>query len=184
MSMIRTWLPVVICVVAGGYYLFVQEQSGEDDVRVYRGGVSPSEQGPESDRGMRLYRGRNLQAESSPGVVAMFRLCKGSNRKNCVVDGDTIWYGGMKIRISDIDTPEISRPKCEAEGALGHRAKNRLLELLNTGPFEVIQVGSRDKDRYGRKLRVIIRDGQSLGSILIAEGLARRWDGARRSWCQ
>jgi endonuclease YncB( thermonuclease family) len=36
---------------------------------------------------------------------------------------------------------------------------------------------------YGRKLRVISRNGRSVADALVAEGLARRWDGARRSWC-
>jgi endonuclease YncB( thermonuclease family) len=36
---------------------------------------------------------------------------------------------------------------------------------------------------YGRKLRILVRNGRSLGDTLVAEGLARRWDGARRSWC-
>lgn len=112
-----------------------------------------------------------------------FKICATSIRRNCVVDGDTIWFAGEKIRIEDIDTPEISRPKCDYEKALGQRAKRRLLELLNAGAFQVVHNGGRDKDRYGRLLRVIERDGQSLGDILIAEGLARRWDGARHPWC-
>lgn len=32
-----------------------------------------------------------------------------------MVDGDTIWLEGLKIRIADIDTPEITSPKCNAE---------------------------------------------------------------------
>jgi endonuclease YncB( thermonuclease family) len=47
----------------------------------------------------------------------------------------------------------------------------------------VVATGGRDEDRYGRKLRVVQRDGRSIADTLIAEGLARRWDGARRSWC-
>jgi micrococcal nuclease len=47
----------------------------------------------------------------------------------------------------------------------------------------VVRSGLRDEDRYGRKLRTIERDGRSLGDVLVAEGLARPWDGARRSWC-
>jgi len=62
------------------------------------------------------------------------------------------------------------------------RATERLLELINAGPFEVVRSG-RDADRYGRKLRMLERHGRSLGEILVAEGLARRWDGARRGWC-
>jgi endonuclease YncB( thermonuclease family) len=53
---------------------------------------------------------------------------------------------------------------------------------MNAGPFEIVRY-SRDEDQYGRKLRIIKRDGRSVGDTLIAEGLARRWDGARRSWC-
>ena len=100
-----------------------------------------------------------------------------------MVDGDTIHWGGVKIRLADIDTPEIFSPKCSSELALGQKAKTRLLDLMNVGPFEVAQAGGRDEDVYGRKLRLITRNGQSLGDTLIAEGLARRWDGARRSWC-
>jgi endonuclease YncB( thermonuclease family) len=101
----------------------------------------------------------------------------------CVVDGDTIYYGGLKIRLEDIDAPETYQYKCEAELALGERAKNRLLELMNSGPFELVNRRGPDEDRYGRKLRTVERNGRSLGEILIAEGLARRWDGARHSWC-
>ena len=64
------------------------------------------------------------------------------------------------------------------------RATRRLLDLVNAGPFDVVQKGRRDTDKYGRKLRDLERHGQSLGDMLIAEGLARRWDGARHSWCR
>jgi micrococcal nuclease len=118
---------------------------------------------------------------STTGFSA-FSLCVGRGQSNCVVDGDTIWYGGVKIRLADIDTPEVFSPKCASEAALGRRATEHLQELLNAGPFEVVPI-ERDADRYGRKLRILERHGRSLGDILIAEGLARRWDGARRSWC-
>jgi micrococcal nuclease len=112
-----------------------------------------------------------------------FTLCGRGNQAQCVVDGDTIHYAGLKIRLEDIDAPETYEYKCESELALGKRATNRLLELINSGPFELFNRGGRDEDRYGRKLRTIERGGRSLGEILVAEGLARRWDGARRGWC-
>ena len=43
--------------------------------------------------------------------------------------------------------------------------------------------GLRDEDQYGRKLRMVTRDGRSIGEVLVGEGLARRWEGSRRSWC-
>mgnify|MGYP000049760326 CR=1 FL=1 len=39
-------------------------------------------------------------------------------------------------------------------------------------------------DRYGRKLRIVMRNGQSLGGVLVSEGLARNYEGGRRDgWC-
>jgi hypothetical protein len=51
---------------------------------------------------------------------------------------------------------------------------------VNDGPFEVGYTGGRAEDCPGGKLRVIARDGRSLGDIPFAAGLAQRWDGARR----
>ena len=101
---------------------------------------------------------------------------------NCVVDGDTAWIDGEKIRVADIDAPETHPPHCQSEAELGDRATRRLAELLNTGAFEIVRI-DRDIDRYGRKLRVLSRNGRSLGDMLVSEGLARTWEGKRRPWC-
>ena len=107
----------------------------------------------------------------------------GMVRKTCVVDGDTFWLDGVKIRIADIDTPEISEPKCDSEYDLGMKATYRLRDLLNEGPFELSSIGNRDEDKYGRKLRIVVRHGRSLGDQLVSEGLARTWSGRREPWC-
>ena len=49
--------------------------------------------------------------------------------------------------------------------------------------YRVVRSGSRDQDKYGRKLRDIRRGGKSLSDILIAEGLASRWEGQHHAWC-
>lgn len=116
------------------------------------------------------------------GASAQFSIC-GSVRRTCVVDGDTFWLDGVKIRIADIDTPEIGQPQCDREYQLGMKATYRLVELLNVGPFELRTIGGRDEDRFGRKLRVVIRGGRSLGDQLVSEGLARTWSGRREPWC-
>jgi endonuclease YncB( thermonuclease family) len=129
---------------------------------------------------------RVVLRENSAAAVSgngTFTLCIRASQQNCVIDGDTIRYGGAKIRLEDIDTPETHEPRCASEAALGRRATRRLLELVNAGPFQLVRTGERDEDRYGRKLRTITRGGRSVGEVLVAEGLARRWDGARRSWC-
>ncbi len=115
-------------------------------------------------------------------VRAAFGLCTGAGG-TCVIDGDTIRLDGQPIRIADIDTPEVRNFGCAEEKALGDQATMRILDLVNQGEFSMTLWDHRDEDMYGRKLRVLSRDGQSLGMILVAEGLARPWDGARRSWC-
>lgn len=106
--------------------------------------------------------------------------CLGPVRINCVVDGDTLWVDGEKIRISGIDAPEIEG-KCRYERDLAEQAKRRLGQLLSAEPFSVASSG---KDRYGRALAsVYLRDSGDVGIILVREGLARTWTGRRMPWC-
>lgn len=123
------------------------------------------------------------QSLASLPVSERFGTCGYLSRSNCVIDGDTFYFSGEKIRIADIDAPETGGAQCASEAELGARATARLRELLNEGPFELRGYRSRDTDQYGRKLRVVIRDGKSVGETLVAEGLARRWSGRRRPWC-
>ena len=125
-----------------------------------------------------------LAADPVDTVHAQFPLCTSSPRVTCVVDGDTIWLSETKIRIADIDTPEVSRPGCAREAELGALATQRMQALLNRGAFSLAAAPSgRDEDRFGRKLRVVTRDGESLGAMLVRDGLAHPWGGKRRGWC-
>lgn len=126
------------------------------------------------------------QTAAADREAARFALCSGPHRVTCVVDGDTFWYHGDKIRIADINAPEVSKPSCEREAELGNRATGRLLALLNSGPFTLAPNDDgtgRDSDRYGRLLRTVTRDGASLGGELVSEGLAEHWKGYRGNWC-
>lgn len=114
---------------------------------------------------------------------ASFGLCHTGGGRNCVVDGDTFWFEGTKIRVADIDAPETHPPRCDREARLGEEATRELHRLLNAGPFSLESTG-RDTDRYGRQLRVVTRDGESLGGALVAQGLARWYDGGRKPWCE
>jgi len=117
-------------------------------------------------------------------VEGRFGPCIGGERHTCVVDGDTIWLQGEKLRIADIDAPEIAGPDCEAERATGLRATERLTIWLNAAPFEVHpSPDGRDEDPYGRKLRVLSRGGASAVEVLVADGLATRWGEPQGRWC-
>ncbi|WP_133366628.1 thermonuclease family protein [Qipengyuania sediminis] len=125
-------------------------------------------------------------SEAPPGAIdresASFTRCGRSSGGNCVIDGDTFRYRGEKIRVADINTPEVSSPQCAYEAQLGARATARFHQLLNEGPF-TLEPTDRAQDKYGRALFVVTRDGESLGAVLVREGLAEEWQGYRREWC-
>lgn len=120
--------------------------------------------------------------KSATASTRRYPVCSSRLRRNCVVDGDTFYFGSDKIRLADIDAPETHPPRCALEADLGDRATTRLSELLSAGSFELVRF-DRDTDRYGRKLRIALRGGQSLGDRLVSEGLARTWTGKRQPWC-
>lgn len=105
-----------------------------------------------------------------------------------VYDADTItipasgMITGFRIRILGLDGPEL-RSSCPAERALATRARSRLVALASAGLD--VQSGL-ELDLYGRVLATVrTPNGQDVASVLIAEGLARPFDGktARRPWC-
>jgi|SRR5215217_4026385 len=124
-------------------------------------------------------------ALASPSLAqaftANFNMC-GSHRHTCVVDGDTIWFQGVNLRLESFDTPEPYTDICggAAEVALARRASARLLELLNSNSFTVQTGGT---DRYGRVLATIRIAGRDVGDILMSEGLARSWPNGAEWWC-
>jgi micrococcal nuclease len=131
------------------------------------------------------FNGSSAADASTPGtqeIHASFGICHTGGGTNCVVDGDTLWLGGEKIRVADIDAPETHPPRCAEEARLGDAATRRLQDLLNGGGVSLQAIG-RDEDRFGRKLRIVRVDGTSVGDRLVEEGLARRYDGGRRPWC-
>ena len=100
-------------------------------------------------------------------------------RVTCVHDGDSFIVSRERIRIADIDAPELNG-ECPSEKALARRARDRLLDLLNAEPFTLRREG---EDRYGRTLAVVVNSRGSVGDRLVAEGLARTWTGRREGWC-
>ncbi len=126
---------------------------------------------------------RILQSQEDPPAARVVEDAIGARAvpPARVIDGDTFDWAGMRVRIADIDTPEL-RGACAEEVALARAATARLGDLLAEGPFELRRLG-RDEDGYGRKLRVVLRRGRSIGDQLVAEGLARTWTGRREPWC-
>jgi endonuclease YncB( thermonuclease family) len=132
--------------------------------------------------GPNLLAGSQTSAPAEGGVRAHFSFCHTGGGYNCVVDGDTLYLKGVKIRIADIDAPETHDPRCADEKSLGDRATQRLIRLVNSGEVTLAPI-DRDEDNYGRKLRIVKVDGESVGDTLVVEGLARWYEGGRRPWC-
>ena len=126
--------------------------------------------------------GQSAQAAAPEGDRVQFSFCHTGGGYSCVVDGDTIWLKGVKIRIADIDTPETHDFRCHSEKALGDRATKRLQQLLNDGAVSLQSI-DRDEDGYGSKLRIVLVDGKSVGDTLVSEGLARWYGSGRAPWC-
>lgn len=102
-----------------------------------------------------------------------------------VHDGDTLRCDGEKIRISNIDAPELAgSPRCDPDnlrgGAnpswcdfeLGERSGDALRALVRNGKVAIERSG---EDQYGRTLGRVSVDGTDVGDYLVAQGLARPW---------
>ena len=97
-------------------------------------------------------------------------LCGSGPRSNCVVDGDTFWWRGEKIRIVELDAPEIGEPACAAELEIGLRSRDELLSLINVGTVRFERFGL---DVYGRTLASITVNGQDVAHTMIEAGVAQ-----------
>jgi len=100
-----------------------------------------------------------------------------------VVDGDTIDVRGERFRLVGYDTPEISTPRRKVsadERAVATIAKERFVELLNSGSLDLTEVrcacvestiGTK-RCNHGRKCGLLTLNGKNIGDTLIREGLA------------
>jgi endonuclease YncB( thermonuclease family) len=110
-----------------------------------------------------------------------------------VKDGDTLSVqlpglpealNPVAIRVRGIDTPEKGgRAKCTAERELAARATSFTRAWVQRG--KRIEFGAPSWDKYGGRIDADVWiDGALLSERLIAAGLARRYDGGKRTgWC-
>lgn len=108
-----------------------------------------------------------------------------------VIDGDslearvTIWLGQevrTTIRLAGIDTAEL-RAGCAMARDSAAAAKAFLAARIEGGTVTLTRV---ETDKYGGRVvaHVADADGADLGEALIAEGLARSYEGQRPDWCE
>ncbi|WP_165218889.1 thermonuclease family protein [Affinirhizobium pseudoryzae] len=117
------------------------------------------------------------------GFTGTFYFCGTSGLDNCVQSGDLFWFRKQAINLADVVAPETEKARCQAERDKGFAAKVRLRDLLNAGAFELVDWPNSDEDPRGRKLRVVMRNGQSIGAQLIREGLVHGVSDMGKGWC-
>lgn len=106
-----------------------------------------------------------------------------------VSDGDSIRIGSQRYRLVDFDTPETWsrwRTVSPRERQWGKHARKRLKELISSGDLDFAEVSCActkqttkdDQGRcrtHGRLCGVLKVNGESVGTTLISEGLAREF---------
>jgi endonuclease YncB( thermonuclease family) len=98
-----------------------------------------------------------------------------------VLDGDTVSlpcaklgrYCSERVRIANIDAPEIFHPDCDAGLQLGLAAKDVLAEILRD--HKVVISRWKNKDPYFRTLATLTVDGQDVGRQLVEAHVAFPW---------
>ena len=102
-------------------------------------------------------------------------------------DGDTCYVmidgNKAKIRLLELDTPEISKPKCEAELELGLEARDYLNNLIANASLVEIKT-EYEKDYFGRTLAHLIIDGEDASAKIISNNLGVIYErGNKKDWC-
>lgn len=110
-----------------------------------------------------------------------------------VIDGDTIVVSiddlpavfGKKlpVRLAGIDTPELNG-RCENERVLAQKALDRLNGIIMKA--NRVDIANAKRGKFFRIVGTVRVDGIDVSSTLIAEGLARIYDGGSRDraqWC-
>ncbi|WP_246318768.1 nuclease [Peteryoungia desertarenae] len=124
------------------------------------------------------------RATIGEGLSGRFYFCGTSGLDNCVAEGDTFWYRSTRITLADVITPRTEGADCQQERDLGFKAKVRLKDLLNEGRFNLQELRDQaDAAQSTAVHRVVTRDGRSLGSILVSEGLAKPRASRQQGWC-
>ena len=109
------------------------------------------------------------------------------NNQYCY-DGDTCYVmlngANTKIRLLELDTPEISKPKCEAELELGLKARDYLNNLIDNAATIEFKT-DYEEDYFGRILSYLIIDGEDASAKIVNNNLGVVYDRNNKTdWCK
>ncbi|MCY4014709.1 MAG: thermonuclease family protein [Gammaproteobacteria bacterium] len=88
-----------------------------------------------------------------------------------VIDGDSVYVGGVEVRLYGVDAPE-ARQTCATDGVrwpCGRQATRALRQLIEG---RVLACAERDRDNYGRVVAVCRLEGADVNAWLVENGWA------------
>ena len=102
-------------------------------------------------------------------------------------DGDTCYVTidgtKTKIRLLELDTPEISKPKCDAELQLGLKARDYINDLIANATTIEFKTDYAE-DYFGRILAHLIIDGEDVSAKIVKNNLGVVYDrNNKQNWC-
>ncbi|MFZ2996944.1 nuclease [Sphingobium sp.] len=113
------------------------------------------------------------QASAPMTISDAFTVCgdTGGNADGhaCVLSADTYVWRGQRYHVADMRAPTPEDAHCDAEKTAALAGRDGLLTMLNGGTVEVWP-GPADADPAAR---LLIRDGVSLGQLMILKGYGR-----------
>ena len=113
-------------------------------------------------------------------------LLRKYNDRYCY-DGDTCYVKvngkNTKIRLLELDTPEISKPKCDQELQMGLKARDYLNSLIMNASSIDFKTDYKE-DYFGRILSYLIIDGEDASAKIVSNNLGVVYDrNNKQDWC-
>ena len=120
-----------------------------------------------------------LAATVAAGSLAALAIPETLNRtiegRAYVIDGDTIAVHGVRVRLAEIDAPELAQTCTMPDGKTwmcGKVAAEAVQRMLAEGPVRCTLTAF---DRYGRSVGSCEASGEDIAAHLVAVGLAVIW---------
>lgn len=111
-------------------------------------------------------------------IIDSFQACDDPAGNGCTLSADRYSWHGRTYRIADIRAPSLEKPRCPQEADLAQKGRMALLGLMNGGAFDAHPAPSGGSDR------ILLRDGVSLGTILVLKGYAKPAGNDAIDWCK
>ena len=121
----------------------------------------------------------DAKVSGSITISEPFESCDDLTGDACILSADSYAYKGQRYHLADIAVPSLADAQCPAEAELAQQGRTALAAMINGGAFDA-QPDPIDPDPSAR---LLVRDGVSIGQLMILKGHARPWSPKPIDWC-